>query len=138
MVSDDVDKQLNSTPSGIVPYQLNEMILVNAYSYISLADTEKRVLNTITLSHALTANEDTSPVTVLLVVSGDDFDHQNINGLIDSFNTLLSIFPDFDQIKDGLGLVISMSDDSKTAKMYMDDLAIGTPQLLQPLYDHFS
>ena len=138
MVSDDVDKQLNSTPSGIVPYQFNEMILVNAYSYISLADNEKRVLNTITLSHALTANEDTSPVTVLLVVSGDDFDHQNINGLIDSFITLLSIFPDFDQIKDGLGLVISMSDDSKTAKMYMDDLASGTPQLLQPLYDHFS
>ena len=77
-------------------------------------------------------------MTVLLVVSGDDFDHQNINGLIDSFNTLLSIFPDFDQIKDGLGLVISMSEDSKTAKMYMDDLANGTPQLLQPLYDHFS
>ena len=77
-------------------------------------------------------------MTVLLVVSGDDFDHQNINGLIDSFNTLLSIFPDFDQIKDSLGLVISMSDDSKTAKMYMDDLASGTPQLLQPLCDHFS
>lgn len=67
------------------------------------------MVNTITLNHALTINEDKSPVTVVLVVSEDDFERKNINNLIKSFNAVINIFPDFNYIRYSLCLVINVN-----------------------------
>ena len=69
----------------------------------------------VTLNHVLKANENKSPITILLVVSEYCFNIRHINDLLESYKTLLNIFPNFEEINPGLGLIISMADPDATA-----------------------
>ena len=72
------------------------MFLIDTGGFRDTRGIHYEIINMATLSHALSVNEDKRPVTILLVVSGSNFERCNVNGLIDSYNTLFSIFPNFD------------------------------------------
>ena len=91
------------------------MFIVDSGGFRDLRGIKVEIFNMTTLYYLLTANEDKSPITVLLVVSGTNFDRCNINGLIDSYKTLLDMFPNFNQIKNALGLVITMAEPGTNA-----------------------
>ena len=75
----------------VTPFGTDALIDTCCFRDNRVVDYE--VTNMSTLDYALKANEDQSPVSVLLVVSGDNFRRENVQVLIESFNTVTSVFP---------------------------------------------